>query len=157
MQTNYELGYTLTDCYRGNADFNGQQKQYVLKIDNELKHILIDGFVNCPADEGRGQTYHKIADLTQLQIDRLKEIKSQFKTINWNTGKYGIYTNLLSTKKYKALKQAESDYIKTIMAICEPVNVAAKNKAKRAVKAVIKPLLNKTDYKACERYLYIWS
>lgn len=157
MSQNLELGYTLTDCYIGNADFNGQQKQYVLRIDGELKHILIDGFVNCPADTGRGQSYHKIANITPDILAKLKEIKSQFKTINWNTGKYSIYTDLLPAKKYKALKQAERDYIKTITAICDPVNMAAKNKAKKAVKAVIKPMLSKADYKVCERYLYIWS
>lgn len=150
-----ELGYTITDCYSGNANYgHATQKQYVLLIDGELKNIFIKGYVNGPADTDRERVYHKIADITADQLATLQYISDNHNIINWNTGRYSVYTNLLSKNNYKAIKNAESEYINILMAICEPVNRKAEAKLIRGLKKFLKPFVSPKDYETCKSYLF---
>ena len=152
-----ELGYTITDCYSGNANWgHAQQKQYVVMIDGELKSLFLKGFVNVPADAGRERTYHKIDDLSIEQYNELKRISDNHKEINWNTGRYSVYTDLLNKKDYAEIKKAEQDYINTLVRICEPVNRKAQEATKKALIKFIKPFLPKEDFDTCERFIWIF-
>lgn len=151
-----EIGYTLTDCYRGNANFKGQQKQYVLKVGEELQNILIGGFVNCPSDTGRERSYFKLSEISESEYLTLKAIAKSYQPINWNTGRYTIYDfgKVLSKKEAKELKEAENHYMRTMMRICEPKNDLLKKQVVRKIKAILKPYLSKADYKYCHQFIY---
>lgn len=153
-----KLGYTLTDCYSANANFNGQQKQYVVEINEELFNVFLKGYVNGPADTGRERIFYKIADLMPDDLKTLQEISKYHKDIKWNKGCYTLYPEkgLLTRKKEKELKSFETEYIKAMMRICEPVNVKNLAKVKRGIKSVLKKYLSKENYKDCDRFIYLF-
>ena len=160
------LGYTLTDCYKANANYNGQQKQLVIKINgtpNEsqemkrvdgLLNVFIKGFVNAPADMGRFQTFVPLAEISDEDFKSLENISKNHKQIDWNTGKYAIWTNHLSKKKYAAIKAAESAYLRLLSETCEPFNQTETKRAVRKIKAILKKYLSKKEYKNCESFIY---
>lgn len=152
-----ELGYTIVDCYSGNANYGyATQKQYVVHDKGELKNIFLKGFVNGPADDGRDIVYYKLADITAQQMAELQEISNAHQEINWNTGRYSVYTKLLSDKDYAAIKEAESAYIKILMTICQPVNDRAKAATMARLKEFIKPFLPPSDFSDCGKYFFIF-
>jgi hypothetical protein len=78
------------------------------------------------------------------------------KEINWNKGTYSVYTDLLTNKDYKLIKDAEREYINILHNTCEKINKKVKDRTLRSLKAFVKPLLTKTEYKACERFIWIF-
>jgi len=123
MANQIELGYTLTDCYHMNANYGeSQQKQYVVMVDGEIKNIFLKGFVNKPADEGRSRTYHKIVDLSQDKFAELKEISDSHIKIDWNHGRYHVFSNLLTDNQVKELNAAADAYVQKLQEICDPIN-----------------------------------
>lgn len=157
MKQIIEFGYTITDCYSGNANFgSATQKQYVVSIDGELKNVFLKGFVNVTADDGRGREYFKICDLSTNQLAILMSISADHKTINWNTGQYSVFTNLLSKKDYRAIKEAEQAYIACLIEICEPINKAADLKARLSLKKFIIPLIPEEDREFLDRFIWIF-
>lgn len=157
MDSKIILGYSLTDCYSGNANFHGQQKQYIIiNADGQIRNIFLKGFVNGPADDGRYRMVHTIAELPIDDYNVLVNASDFHKSIIWNTGKYSIYTNHLPEKKYREIKKAAAAYVKTLIDICEPFNISESKKAKRKIKSVLKKYLSKADYKNCDNFIYMF-
>ena len=168
MKNKLTLGYTLTDCYSANANFKGKQKQLVIKTTDapirgeEMKRVeglvnlFIKGFVNAPADMGRFQEFYPIAEIAEEDYKALQAISNEHKYIDWNTGKYSLWTNHLPKKKYAAIKQAESAYIRLLSDTCEPFNRKETKKAVRKIKAILKKYLSKKDYKSCKDFIYMF-
>jgi hypothetical protein len=166
MKNTLTLGYTLTDCYSANANYKGKQKQLVIKTTDapnrgeEMKRVeglvsvFVKGFVNAPSDMGRFQEFNPIAEITEEEYKSLQAISNEHKYINWNTGKYSIWTSHLPKKKYAAIKQAESAYLKLLSDTCEPFNRNENKKAVRKIKAILKNYLSKKEYKNCENFIY---
>lgn len=152
-----ELGYTLTYCDPLNATFGcDQQKQYVVKIDEKLFNIFLKGYLIEPSDVGRNISYHKLADLSIEDFEKLKNISESHQEINWNTGKYDVHTNLLSPKQYSELKKATSSYIKELIRICEPTNTRVRLKTVKELKKILKPFLSNEEYYYVSKHLIIW-
>lgn len=156
MENQIEIGYTLTDCYSANANFKGQQKQIVLKVDGKITNVFVDGFVNRPADSDRYQSFIKLADFSSQDLDSLKKISKDHKFINWNTGKYTVYTydSALTKKQKQAVRDAECAYIKILADTIEPLNKKNELKTKKAIKKIIKKYLPKQEYKTIDSFIY---
>lgn len=151
-----EIGYTLTDCYSGNANFKGQQKQIVLNVDGKLINVFTTGWVNDASDAGRERIFVKITNLSSEDFETLKNIAKNHEFINWNTGKYTVYTyNSSLTKKQKqAIKAAECAYIQLLSDTVGALNRKNELKTKKLIKKIIKKYLPKTEYKTADQFIY---
>jgi hypothetical protein len=151
-----ELGYTLTDCYSANANFNGQQKQYVVRINGDLQNVIIGGYVNGPSDSDRKCTFHKIADITEETYAELKDAADNYRAslINWNKGTYMVYSRNLTSKEFNEIQKAHNAYIQTLMDICEPKNREAEKAVKKALVKVFKQYFPADELKGCEQFIY---
>ncbi len=68
-----QLGYTLTDCYIGNANYGCKQKQMVVITHDSI--VPFTNYLNGPSDSGRSQQVIPIRRLTEQEVTRIFEIK----------------------------------------------------------------------------------
>jgi len=136
-----EIGYTLTECYKGNANFRGLQKQIVLKENDKL--IPFHPNLNVPSDFGRTQTYYKISEISEETFNELMKLKANLNSditpinyIGWQSARF------LKKKDYKKLTNLANDYNMLLAELFEPINYKIKNRYKRAIKKIIKQNYN---------------
>ncbi len=154
------LGYTLTDCYSGNADYGKtQQKQYVLIIGNseELFNVLIGGYVNGPADSDRRRTISIRIKLEESQIKDLIELSESYKYIDWNHVPYfSIPPNTLSPEQLKEISDANSAYVEKLHGICETWNIGEQQRVALFIENFIRTYLPSEPKDEIKKHIYIF-
>lgn len=153
-----QLGYTLTDCYQANANFNGQQKQFVIKYNENLLNVKVGGYVNAPSDSDRGQEFIKLADLSAPDFETLKTIgiDTKYKHIDFNHLGQWMFTRNLSKKQSKDVNQITSKAFEQVNNICAPYNAKCDKAILKAIKKVLKPYLKANEYKQLDKYIYLF-
>ena len=149
-----EFGYTLTDCYHANANYKGQQKQYVFRTNEGIITILhICGYTNGPADIGRERIFHKLED---IRYDRYLMIRdmclfTKDKLIDY-TNTYPNFIYSLNKKQRHIINHVFTEYQNTIINICEPINKKSIYLLKRSIWKSL-PHKNIT-FKEFDKYTY---
>ena len=123
------INLTITDCYKGNANFKGSLYQF--NLNNE--YSIIGGWLNSPSDTDRGQSVEVYKVLTESEYSELKIIIENYK-INTlthyqpynDTAKFNKYA---SKKELKAINDAAMANYQIQYLFCEKYNSKLKKTA----------------------------